>query len=490
MIKCDESKPYIFISYSHRDSDTIYEIIEKLNDCGYNVWYDGGISPGSEWDQNIASHVKGCTYFIAFVSQAYISSENCKDELNFARDMDKERLLVYLEEVTLPDGLAMRMNRMQAIWWNKYASSNMDEAYDKLFSSQGLDKTKIREVNVIEEPVVQMPIESVPVASVQVEQPQVSQVQANQESIMPMQAVNENGKKKTTIVPWLVGGVACVLLILGVVLFLGLGKNGDDANDDDNDYGQDIVDSYEDQEYGWYLEKAEAGDTIAMIYLADCYYYGINGANLDGAKAFKWYTEASKGEDADGRANCGIGNCYYSGVGTDLNYETAISYYEKAAEKENAEALLNLGHIYEYGEGVEKDYEKAVLYYDKSANAGNITAMYNIGCMYYEGIGVARDYEKALSYFDMATFEGDPIVNNMAAYMYENGQGADVDYGMALIYYEDSSELGNSDGMYNAGRIYYEGLGTEKDVDKAKEYLQEAAEAGHEEAIALLDEIS
>ena len=488
MIKCDENKPYIFISYSHRDSAKVYEIIDKLNEGGYNVWYDGGISPGSEWDQNIASHVKQCSYFIAFVSQAYIGSENCKDELNFARDLDKERLLVYLEEVTLPDGLAMRMNRMQAIWWNKYDFSNMDEAYEKLFSSQGIDKAKIREVNVMEEPV--MPIQKV--------QEYVNPEPVAQETVMPTQKTEVNEKK--SILPWLVSGIVCIVIIIGLVLFLNLGKDNDNKNEDNTkasvketeetqEETEEETEYYEDVEYEWYLEQAEAGDEIAMTNLAECYYYGISGANEDGGKAFKWYTEAIKGEDADGRANCGLGNCYYYGIGTDENYQLAISYYQKASEKENAEALLNLGHMYEYGEGVEKDYEKTILYYDKAADAGNVTAMYELGCLYYEGIGVKQDYEKAMLYYDMAALEEDPVANNMVGYMYENGQGVEVDYEFALIYYEDAAKLGNDDGMYNAGRMYYEGLGTEKDTDKAIEYLQNAADAGHEEASALLDEI-
>ena len=43
---CNESKPYIFISYAHKDSGKVYEIIRNLEDSGYNVWYDGGIDPG------------------------------------------------------------------------------------------------------------------------------------------------------------------------------------------------------------------------------------------------------------------------------------------------------------------------------------------------------------------------------------------------------------------------------------------------------------
>ena len=90
MSVCDESRPYIFISYSHKDSEKVVEIMNGLRKAGYNMWYDDGIDPGTEWDENIAAHLRNCTYFIAFVSKEYINSKNCKDELNFSRDIDKD----------------------------------------------------------------------------------------------------------------------------------------------------------------------------------------------------------------------------------------------------------------------------------------------------------------------------------------------------------------------------------------------------------------
>lgn len=144
MSLCDESKPYIFISYSHRDSAKVYPVIKHMMESGYNVWYDEGIDPGTEWDENIAKHVKGCSYFIAFVSNNYIGSKNCKDELNFSRDEDKNQLLLYLEDVSLPDGMAMRMNRIQAIYWHRYPDKAA--AYQKLFSAKGIHVANINPV--------------------------------------------------------------------------------------------------------------------------------------------------------------------------------------------------------------------------------------------------------------------------------------------------------------------------------------------------------
>ena len=129
-------KEYIFISYSHKDSERVIPIIRHMFNNRFRVWYDEGIDPGTEWDENIATHIKQCSYFIAFISPNYIASENCKDELNFSRDLGKERLLIYLDEVLLPSGMSMRLNRLQAI--HKYTYSSDADFYEKLFSASNI----------------------------------------------------------------------------------------------------------------------------------------------------------------------------------------------------------------------------------------------------------------------------------------------------------------------------------------------------------------
>lgn len=53
-------EPYIFISYSHKESDIIIPIIERLQADGYRVWYDDGIIPGTEWPETIAQQFPDC----------------------------------------------------------------------------------------------------------------------------------------------------------------------------------------------------------------------------------------------------------------------------------------------------------------------------------------------------------------------------------------------------------------------------------------------
>ena len=132
-----ENLKYIFISYSHRNESEVLKIIEELKKRGYNVWYDDGIDPGTEWDEYIASHIENCAYFIAFITGEYLESENCKDELNYSRDLNKKRLLVYLENVKLPGGMAMRLNRLQAI--HKYRYAEEKDFYDKLVTADGIE---------------------------------------------------------------------------------------------------------------------------------------------------------------------------------------------------------------------------------------------------------------------------------------------------------------------------------------------------------------
>ena len=108
-------QPYIFISYAHKDRNSVIPVIRSMTEDGYRIWYDEGIDPGTEWDENIASHVKNCRMFIAMMSDNYLASTNCRDELNYARDLEKDRVLVYLSDVQLEGGMRMRLSRLQNI---------------------------------------------------------------------------------------------------------------------------------------------------------------------------------------------------------------------------------------------------------------------------------------------------------------------------------------------------------------------------------------
>ena len=136
------SEPYIFISYSHRNSGKAEEIISHMNRAGFRVWYDEGLIPGREWDENIARIIMGCSFFVALLSKEYLASSNCKDELNFARDKDKPILLIYLEDVVLPAGMELRLGRIFAVHCSRYSSE--EAFYAKVFAAEGITRCNRR----------------------------------------------------------------------------------------------------------------------------------------------------------------------------------------------------------------------------------------------------------------------------------------------------------------------------------------------------------
>lgn len=139
-VKWDENNN-IFISYAHNDKERILPVIEELQRQNFCLWYDEGIDPGTEWDDNIAEHVEKCTIMVSFISHAYLDSENCKDELNYARDLGKKRLLVYIEDVKLPGGMSMRLGRQQALYYHKYPDKRA--FYDKLTGVEEIEACKM-----------------------------------------------------------------------------------------------------------------------------------------------------------------------------------------------------------------------------------------------------------------------------------------------------------------------------------------------------------
>lgn len=108
-------KPYIFVSYAHKDGNHVFPEIRSLHERGYRIWYDEGIDPGNEWPEEVAKALAGATLFLVFISLAAVQSQNVRNEINFALNRQKSFLAVYLEDTQLPPGLELRMGDIQAI---------------------------------------------------------------------------------------------------------------------------------------------------------------------------------------------------------------------------------------------------------------------------------------------------------------------------------------------------------------------------------------
>jgi len=101
-----------------------------------------------------------------------------------------------------------------------------------------------------------------------------------------------------------------------------------------------------------------------------------------------------------------LGLFYYEGKATQQDYELALKYFKKAAEKKSTEAQTMLGTMYITGQGVQADNSVAIEYYYKAASNNNMVAMYALGLAYANGKGVEKNIIEAQKWFQQVVDKG------------------------------------------------------------------------------------
>jgi len=109
------NEQYIFVSYAHDDDTHVYPEIQWLHQQGFNLWYDEGISPGSEWHTKLAESIENSSLFLYFITPQSVKSDHCQREVHFAIDRKIPLLAVHLEAAELPPGLGLSLGSTQAI---------------------------------------------------------------------------------------------------------------------------------------------------------------------------------------------------------------------------------------------------------------------------------------------------------------------------------------------------------------------------------------
>ena len=131
-------QPYIFISYAHANSPAVMEVAQELSDQGYRIWYDEGIEVGSEWPEYIAQRLAASGLMIAFISNAYMRSDNCRKEMHYALTKRIPTINIFLEDTQMTPGMEMQIGNLFALM--KFTMSD-EVFYDKLLSAPQLDDT-------------------------------------------------------------------------------------------------------------------------------------------------------------------------------------------------------------------------------------------------------------------------------------------------------------------------------------------------------------
>lgn len=126
-------QPFIFVSYDHRDAETVQQYLLRLMQAGFRLWYDEGLEPGSNWPEEIAGAISAAAAILAFVSPYILKNQEERNELNFALTKKKRIVVVYLEPTDLPLGLSMQLSSMIGLYPDHFTGQGKFD--DRLFAS-------------------------------------------------------------------------------------------------------------------------------------------------------------------------------------------------------------------------------------------------------------------------------------------------------------------------------------------------------------------
>lgn len=143
------NEPYIFISYAHANSSDVMRVVTDMHSRGFRIWYDEGIEVGSEWPECIAEHLSAAHLMFAFISEAYMKSDNCRREMHYALSKRIKVINVFLEPTAMTPGMEMQIGNIFALM--KYSMSE-SVFFDRLYSAPLLNSEAFSDVQTVNAP--------------------------------------------------------------------------------------------------------------------------------------------------------------------------------------------------------------------------------------------------------------------------------------------------------------------------------------------------
>ena len=162
--------------------------------------------------------------------------------------------------------------------------------------------------------------------------------------------------------------------------------------------GKGVAKDY-DEARKWFLKAAGQGHVYAQYSIGWMYAHG-QGFQKNDAEAVDWYRIAA----SQGETNA-QGELKKMGL-TWLSASEMKSLRDKA-EQGDAKAQCDLGELYYSGKAVAKDYDEAAKWFCKAAAQGHGYAAYSIGWMYAHGQGFSKNDSEAVDWYRIAARLGE-----------------------------------------------------------------------------------
>lgn len=108
--------PEVFISYSSKDRERVFQLVQRFREAGVSVWIDqGNIDGALLWGQEIVDAIESCKVLILFASSESVNSHNVFKEVALASENNKSILPLYLERVVIPKAMRYQLAGIQHI---------------------------------------------------------------------------------------------------------------------------------------------------------------------------------------------------------------------------------------------------------------------------------------------------------------------------------------------------------------------------------------
>ena len=120
---------------------------------------------------------------------------------------------------------------------------------------------------------------------------------------------------------------------------------------------------------------------------------------------------------------------------------TAFAVYAVSEDENDEQGWLVLAKEANRNE----DYETALRYYEVAAQEGNTTAQIMAAIFYYYGVGTEQSFEKAAEYYRLSADQNDPDALECLGYLYMNGLGVEQSTETALDLYRRAAALGSEE---------------------------------------------
>ncbi|MEH6762988.1 MAG: toll/interleukin-1 receptor domain-containing protein [Aequorivita antarctica] len=238
----------IFISYSRRDTEYVKSLVEALRKQGFEVWFDKNIRTGTDWDDTIESELKKADAIVLILSKTSVASENVKDEISYAIGLDKTVNPIKIEECDVP----MRLARKQFV---DFTVMGHEAGFERLVNDLKHTLKLAEENKTVPKGTFKPPVTA-----------------ANQGNVV------QKGSKK--IMPYVIGGIATLLVFVILILNCDDGTTEDTIENDTqtatestNPDWEDAVSSNSIDNYLKYMYKVgpedeyfmDAADSIDML---------------------------------------------------------------------------------------------------------------------------------------------------------------------------------------------------------------------------------